>query len=212
MQRGGYFLKCDVRHCFESMDRAVLKALLRRKIKDARLLALLDVIIDAPLTGSRPGKGLAIGNLTSQYFANFYLTPMELFIQQELDVRGYLRYMDDFVLFHESKERLHGARGELTHFLREQLLLELKACATHVAPVTQGLPFLGFRVFPRLRRLKRRSVVRFARRMREHERAWTSGPADEEHIVRSAQSLIGHAASGNTLQLRRSLLRAADSE
>jgi len=204
-QQAQYFLKCDVRHCFESVDHRVLKALLCRRIKDDRLLALLDTIIDAPVPGCKEGKGLAIGNLTSQYFANFYLTPMDLFVQQDLGVNRYLRYMDDFVLFHDSKACLQAARGEITHFLREQLLLELNPRVSHVAPVTQGLPFLGFRVFPRLLRLKHRGLVRLAQRLRGHARSLAAGQVCEDDVVRSAQSLIGHAAFGNTLQLRRKL-------
>lgn len=202
-----HFMKCDVDHFFDSVDHEILKALLRRKIKDTRLLALLDTIIDAPVPGTDPGKGLPIGNLTSQYFANFYLTPLDYFVKQELRVRRYLRYMDDFVLFHESKDMLHGCRGEISHFLQDALRLRFKDDVTYVAPVAEGLPFLGFRMFPRLLRLNRRNWIRFTRKMRAMDAALASGQRTEDDVVRSAQSLLGHAAFGNTVRLRRSFFR-----
>ena len=113
-----------------------------------------------------------------------------------------------FVLFHDRKACLQAARGEITHFVREQLLLDLNLRASHVAPVTQGLPFLGFRVFPRLLRLKRRGLVGLVRRMRAPDRSLAAGEACEDEVVRSVQSLIGHAAFGNTRQLRRRLFGA----
>jgi retron-type reverse transcriptase len=91
-----YVLKCDVRKYYDSIDHAVLKALLRRQLKDTACLALLDHIIAHPLPGSRPGKGLPIGNLTSQYFANLYLGELDHLVKERLRCKGYVRYMDDF--------------------------------------------------------------------------------------------------------------------
>jgi hypothetical protein len=209
-RQAAFFLKGDVQQFFDSTDHGILKGLLRQKIKDERLLAVLDAIIDTPVPGAAPGKGLAIGNLTSQYFANFYLTPFDHFVKQELGVQRYLRYMDDFVSFDDRKDFLHGVRGEMTRFLRDRLRLDLNDRATYLAPVSEGLPFLGFRVFRSLRRLKHRNWIRFTRQMRAMDAGIAAGRFAEEDVLRSAQSLVGHIAAGNTLQLRRSFFREHD--
>lgn len=92
-----YFLKCDIRKYFESVNHALLKNLLKRLFKDEKLLRLLEVIIDHVPESYEPGRGIPIGNLTSQHFANLYLGELDHFLKDRLRVKGYLRYMDDCV-------------------------------------------------------------------------------------------------------------------
>ncbi len=120
-RRLGRFLKLDIRKFFETLDHDVLKAALRRIIKDERLLELTGRIIDHGAPGSPRGRGLPIGNLTSQHFANFYLGPLDRFIKQELRVLGYVRYMDDFLLFSDSKEFLRQAHRRICEFVESEL-------------------------------------------------------------------------------------------
>ncbi|MCP4399318.1 MAG: RNA-dependent DNA polymerase, partial [bacterium] len=98
-----YCLKCDIRKYFETLDHQRLKQLLARKIKDPRLLDLLGVIIDHAVPEYQPGKGLPIGALTSQLFANLYLGELDHLVKECMRVKGYLRYMDDFLLFGSQK-------------------------------------------------------------------------------------------------------------
>ena len=151
-RRFKYFLQCDIRHYFETLDHQVLKKIISRKIKDRAVLELLGVIIDQPLIGSDAGKGVPIGNLTSQYFANLYLGKLDHFIKEKLRVKGYLRYMDDFILFAESKEVLHECQFEIDEFIRNELVLNLKENSI-LALCHRGFSFLGFRVFPNNLRL-----------------------------------------------------------
>jgi len=204
-----YFLTLDVRKFFENVDHSQLKALLKRKFKDAKLLALLERIIDHPIPGGVPGKGLPIGNLTSQHFANFYLGHLDHFIKDELGVKGYLRYMDDMLFFGDEKEELHRLRATVRNFLQAPLQLELKEERCFLAPVTVGIPFLGFRIFSRLIRLQRPGWTRFKRRVREREQAYQVGQLDEHGLVQSVQSLLGHTQHASTLRLRRNFFRAA---
>ena len=204
----GYFLKLDVRKCFETVDHGTLKGLLRRKFKDVRLLELLDRIIDQPIPGGLPKKGLPIGNLTSQHLANFYLGHLDHFIKDELGVNAYLRYMDDMLVFGNDKEELHRLLAAVRDFLRERLQLDLKEEVCFLAPVTEGIPFLGFRVFPGLIRLRRGGWIRFRRKVREREREYREGKLDERGLVQSVQSLLGHVQHGNSLRLRQSYFRA----
>jgi RNA-directed DNA polymerase len=203
-RRSGYFLKLDVRKFFETADHAVLKALLRRSVKDPDVLWLVDTIIDHGAPGSPPGKGLPIGNLTSQHLANHCLTSVDRFVKQELRVPDYLRYMDDSLLFGDDKARLWEARDRIRDFLHERLALDLKDKATILAPVCEGLPFLGFRIWGRLIRLDPRTARRFRSKLRGTHHGLAAGTIHEEDAIRSGGSLIGHVAFANTLQFRRS--------
>ena len=208
-RRSPYVLMGDVRRFFETVDHEVLKALYRRKLKDRALLALLDRIVDHPLPGGSPGKGLPIGNLTSQYFANLYLGELDHFVKERLRLRGYLRYMDDFAVFADSKARLHAALAAIREFLAGTLRLELREERTRLAPATQGAPFLGFRVFPGVVRLDGRKLARLRRRLRGREAAYRAGAMEEDALARSVQSMIGHIAHVDSLEVRRRLFAAS---
>lgn len=113
-----WFLQMDVRKYFDSIDHAVLKERLRRFFGDAALLRLFDRIIDSYQTA--PGKGLPIGSLTSQHFANFYLMPMDRMVKEELRL-PYVRYMDDFVCWADDRDVLKAGRKQVEQFAAESL-------------------------------------------------------------------------------------------
>lgn len=203
-----YFLKCDVAKFFDSVDHEILKSSLRRKFKDNRLLELLNRIIDHPVPGNPTGRGLPIGNLTSQHFANFILTGMDIIILEEIRPRGYLRYMDDFILFSDDKPGLHLAKQRITHYLTENLKLKLKSKGCFIAPSYHGLPFLGFQIFPAVKRLKRANWIRFMRKFSERYISFQNDKINEETLIRSTASLFGHVRHADTLNLRRKFCAA----
>ncbi|GAB4308455.1 MAG: hypothetical protein Kow0097_09000 [Candidatus Bipolaricaulota bacterium] len=123
----------------------VLLSLLERTFRERPLLALLETIVRAAVPGAIPGKGVPIGNLTSQWFANLYLDGADHRVKETLRIPGYVRYMDDFLLFADSKARLWGAHDELEAYLSAERGLKLKGQATQLAPCTEGIPFLGMR-------------------------------------------------------------------
>ncbi len=205
-RRYGYFLKCDIRKYFQSIGHAVLKSLLARMFKDPALLALLERIIDHAPPDTEPGKGLPIGNLTSQHFANQYLGELDHHLKERRRIKGYLRYMDDLLLFGHDKPALHLWLADLRRFLRENLRLELKESATQLAPVTEGIPFLGFRIYPGVIRLNPRNLRRFRRQVRGLERAYRSGRLSMEDLCQSNAGLFAHVAHADTLHLRRALV------
>ncbi len=205
-RRNGYFLKCDIRRYFDSVDHGVLKQLLRRILKDARLLNLLDIIIDHPLPGMQEGKGLPIGNLTSQYFANLYLGELDHQIKDVLGCKFYLRYMDDMLFFSDIKKTLHGVLDMMEHFIDSRLYLRLKTSATQMAPVSEGIPFLGFRIFPGMIRLQRKSLQRFRKRLRNMESDFVNGEISVEELSASIQSMIAHMSHANTQRMRQPFL------
>jgi len=202
LRRNKYFLKCDIEKFFDSVDHEILKSNLHRKFKDKRLSELLSIIIDHPVPGNLVGRGLPIGNLTSQHFANFILTGMDVMILQQLQPGGYVRYMDDFVLFSNDKAELHKAKHAIQNFLSEELKLKLKLTGCFVAPSYHGLPFLGFQLFPSVKRIKRANWIRFKRIFSERYFAYQSGKIKEETLIRSTASLFGHVRHADTLHLR----------
>ena len=141
-RRYQWYAKLDVRKYFDHIDHDTLRDLLRRRFKDEKLLALFDSIIAS--YAATPGKGIPIGNLTSQYFANHYLAVWDHYTTESLGVSRYVRYMDDFVAWSNDKEALKAYADESQAFLREHLGLELKPICLHA--VAQGM-IIGLKNF-----------------------------------------------------------------
>jgi hypothetical protein len=211
-QSGRYFLKCDVRGFYSSVDHAVLMRLLRRVVKDRPMLDLLGLIVDTGGVsggggaGGTGGRGLPIGNLTSQYFANFILTGLDLFVLQELRPGGYVRYMDDFALFDDDRTRLRAMLGRIRAYLREERGLELKEPATLLTRTAVGVPFLGLRVFPGTLRLRRRKIRRCRDLARRRIAEYLAGERDEASLQASLGSIVAHVEMGGSPGLRRAIL------
>ncbi len=205
-RRHDFFLKLDIHKFFDSVDHEVLKAAFRKCIKDPDFLRLLDIFVDHPVPWCAPGKGIPIGNLTSQHFANFYLDPVDHFIKEKLRLTGYLRYMDDLVLFADEKRTLWKSLEMVRELLERRLLLSIKKGSVLLAPVYQGIPFLGMRIFPSVVRIDRAGWRRFRRKVMSRERDFSRGFIDEEALTRSMSSLVGHLKHENTRNLRANFL------
>ncbi len=218
-----YVLQCDVCQFFPSIDHELLQNAMARLIRDERVLRLAALILESGqgvlseaydmvyfpgddlMAFFRP-RGLPIGNLTSQFWANVYLNPLDHFVKRSLKARGYVRYVDDFLLFSDSKSTLHRWRRRLIEFLA-QWRLTLHAQRAQVYPVHTGIPFLGFRLFPEYRRLKRRNVVQARRRLRSHLRAYRRGEMTRQAFEASLRGWLNHARHAQTWRLRKDLLQ-----
>ena len=200
----GYFLKLDIRKYFDSIDHAVLKARLRRLFKDAALLDLLDGVIDSFCV--QPGKGLPIGNLTSQHFANLYLSPLDRLISDGSKGHGlkYLRYMDDMAVWSRDREQLQAVRSQIRSFLRETLQLELKQ--DRIGAVAQGVPLLGCRVFAGYRTLNPRSRRRFQHKIAVFDRLLRKGRIDEKEAQQRSLALCAFAKTACSYHFRQRVL------
>ncbi|MBM4292645.1 MAG: RNA-dependent DNA polymerase [Deltaproteobacteria bacterium] len=194
-------LRLDVAHYFETIPHDPLKALTRRLFKGDAALALLDRFIDHAPEGCAPGRGLPIGNLTSQHLANLYLTPLDHALRRDPRVSAYLRYMDDLTLFGESKEALWGAHEEVSAHLAAWGL-RLKPSATELCPTALGVPLLGFRVFPTHTRLTAPRLRRYRRRRRALDRAWRRW-GDSERLRALSESLTAWVSTASTFEMRR---------
>lgn len=194
--RRKYVLKMDVRRYFPSIDHILLKEKARRMIKCGMTLDLVDRIIDswraedeAPdwfagddlMTPAERRRGLPIGALTSQLFANLYLSRIDHLTQEQIKPQGYIRYTDDMLLFDDDKDKLHDARERLVGELaKERLKGHPGKCRVHAC--RDGIPFLGFRFFPNRLRVSRGNRLRFERRMREMRRKFRDGSVGFEEI------------------------------
>jgi len=210
-RKARFYLKCDIRKYFESIDHEILKRMLARLIKDPRVTALLERIIDHAMPGVETAKGLPIGNLTSQYFANMYLGPLDHFLKEALRIKKYLRYMDDFLLFSDDKNQLQEALCRIRAFLGRRLDLTLKEKAVVIATVAQGVPFLGFRIYPRTIRMQREKWVRFRKRIRQLERSYLEGAIEEDRLAASVGAMVGHIQHADSLVARRKFFMGSSS-
>jgi retron-type reverse transcriptase len=219
-RRYRYVLKADVRKYFPSIDHAILKTLITRKIKDPHVMWLVGKIIDHinpqdPVLMWFPGddlftpterrRGLPLGNQTSQFFANVYLDPLDHFVTDHAGL-SYVRYVDDFLVFANDKGRLHDVRKEVERFL-ETLRLQIHQNKSVVFPCDQGIRFLGYRVFPTHRLLVPENVQRFRRRMRWMQREFARGRIGFDAIRPRIMSWIGHARHADTYRLRTAIFR-----
>jgi RNA-directed DNA polymerase len=150
-----YCLKLDVVKFYPTIDHDVLKAMLRRKFKDARLLALLDEIIDS-------APGLPIGNYLSQYFANFYLSGLDHWLKEVRKVRYYFRYADDLVILSASKNELHQLRADIAEYLMG-IRLEVKGNYQVFPVAARGLDFVGYKFYHTHTLLRKSIKKNFAR-------------------------------------------------
>ncbi len=200
VRRYRWFLKLDVRHCFETLAHDVVLETIARVVKDRRVLELSERIVR---TGGAGGRGVPIGNLSSQWFANLVLDRLDHHVKEVLGVHGYVRYMDDSALFADAKEPLTHAHAEVEQFLADRLRLQLKARATILAPTSEGLPFLGWRVYRGTTRLRPANLRRTRMRLRHRLWQYEMGLIDESRVAASVRSVFEHLRHGSTLSLRR---------
>ena len=193
-------LKLDIRHYFDTIDHKILMKILSRLFKEEKVLAFFEDLIKSYET--EPGKGLPIGNLTSQYLANLYLNVFDRYCQGKN--RGYLRYMDDMLVFGEYAD-LKKLKREAPGFLAEKLILEIKnGGSLHRA--REGVDFLGCRIFPGKVTLNRRSKKRFLGKMRRYDKLALEGVISEYKLQERMTALFSFVERADTAALRKAAL------
>jgi retron-type reverse transcriptase len=220
-RRQPYALQLDIVQFFPSIDHAILKSALARVIADESTVWLCDQILvsgqnvqpqeyrpvyfpgDDLWAATRP-RGLPIGNLTSQFWANVYLDAFDQFVKRELHCRAYLRYVDDFILFADNKRTLNVWRREVLNFLNG-LRLTVHLERAQPRPVTEGLPFLGFTLFPTHRRLKARKIISFRRKFKQQVAELKAGHLELDSLHATVAGWVNHVRYGDTWGLRRAL-------
>jgi RNA-directed DNA polymerase len=210
---GSYFMKCDVTKFFYSIDHHALKAILRRKILDQDFLWLLDAIIDSHVEDAMPyhipnplfenqEKGVPIGNLTSQHFANIYLNELDFHVKHNLGVKHYIRYMDDFIVLSEDKDNLHELWVCIRDFLGDSLRLRLEASKTQINRVRNGVDFTGYVARGRFIRVRTRNYRRFRARLKKRISGFRGGRIPLESLEASLISYLGHLSHTNSEKIK----------
>ena len=220
-RRYAYVLQCDIRQFFPSIDHAILRSILSRKIVDSEVLWLVEQILasgrgvlaeeyemvyfpgDNLFAANRP-RGLPIGNLTSQFWANVYLNEFDHFVVRTLRCPGYVRYVDDILLFANDKATLWQWKVAVQERLAN-LRLTIHA-GTHPFPVIEGIPFLGFITFLQQRRVKRRKGVHFQRRFRGLLTAFQAKLLPLAQVTVSVRGWVNHVRYANTVGLRKAII------
>lgn len=202
----GFVLKMDVRKFFYSIDRDILKRLLRKKIADERFLRLLDKIIDSSPEGD---KGLPLGNVTSQDFANIYLNEVDQYAVRFLGVKEYVRYMDDIIVVLPTLEKAREIRDKITAFLNERLNLETNE-KTKIFPIAQGVNAYGYKIYATHRQLRESSKRRMKRRIKKMDEKYKAGDITLNKVVLGVNSWLGHARHSNSYNLARRIFKKYD--
>ena len=183
--------KIDVRRYFDSIGHDRLLAVLLPKFREREVRDLIERIVRYPVPGQTDGRGLPIGNLTSQWFANAYLDGFDHHAKETMRLPGYIRYMDDMVMFAETKAACWLALAEAERWLRDERGLDMKTEATRLAPVTEGVPFLGLRIFPACWRLQRERFLRTRRKFTRRLRDFSQGVLPEDQLGMCAAAVDG---------------------
>jgi len=219
MRRHLYFVQCDIRKYFPSIDHEILKGQFRRLVKDRRVLWLMDLVVShsneqEPVLEYFPGddlfephrrrRGLPIGNLTSQWFANWYLTGLDHFVTSHLRIGAYVRYCDDFVLLGDDRGCLSGTISVLRDYL-SGLRLCLHEGKLSIRPVRSGSRYVGFRVWPTHRIIRKENVRRFRRRVKAMRKSYATRRMDWKDIKPRLDGWIGHARQASSVRLLRRL-------
>jgi len=186
-----WVLKCDIRKFFANIDHKILIDILSQRVTELDVINLLKEVINSFET--QLGKGLPLGNLTSQLFSNIYLDVLDKFVKHKLKAKYYIRYADDFVILHSDRSYLEQCLPDIKIFLSEKLNLQLHEDKVFIKTLSSGVDFLGWVIFPKHQVLRTSTKRRMFRRVKESPKKATM------------QSYLGMLKHGNTYKLSKEL-------
>lgn len=189
-----YYLKCDVANFYATLNHNILKKQLNKIIKNKDINELIARFID------QQELGVAIGSLLSQYFGNLYLAPMDHYIKCYLGTKGYVRYMDDFILFSNNRIELEVWSEKIKEFLKQKLVLEINLKIQRIDSTDNGVDFLGFKIFKKLIRVLRKNMVRIRSKIKYIQSEFNQGNINEQTYCAKMNSYINHLKTANTFR------------
>jgi len=208
-----WVLKADIKHYFDEMNHDILVGIIRKKIQDEKVIWLIKQILNTPARSFGGGanefckKGMPLGNLTSQFFANLYLNELDQFVKHKLRTKYYIRYVDDFVILHENKEQLELWKEEINKFLKERLKIELHPSKTHVLNLNSGINFLGFRIFYNFKLLRKSNMGNFEKKFNHMKILYNEGVINRDKVIEKLEGWMEYASQGDTFKFRKYVLR-----
>lgn len=200
LSKEGFCLKCDIKKYFESVDIDILLRILSKKIKCNKTM---DLILKILYNFSKE-KGMPLGNLTSQFFANIYLNELDQFVKHKLKVKYYIRYVDDFVLLHSSREQLKEWKKEVEIFLKNKLKLELHPEKSKIINLSRGVDFVGFRNFYNYRLLRKRNIGNIRRKIS----LFNQGKIGKDKFKEIWQGWCAYANWANSYNLKKRIIKS----
>lgn len=187
-----YALKCDISRFFDSVDQAILKGLIKRRVNEGTVNEILDIIINS--FESKTRKGIPLGNVTSQLFANVYLHELDRFCKHTLNIKYYLRYCDDFIILGPSREHLKEYISLIQTFLINHLNLTLHPRKIIIRKLSQGIDFLGYVIFEHHRVLRRKTAKRMLRKMATYQYLKEEDEEKYNQVYNSYLGLLKHCS------------------
>jgi retron-type reverse transcriptase len=197
--RNCFVLKADIKHYFDTVNHSILINVLKKKIKDEEIINLVDKV----LKNHSGFVGMPLGNMTSQVFANIYLNELDQFVKHKLKAKYYIRYVDDFVILHENKVILEEYKRKIDIFLKKELELELHKTKSKISSINQGINFLGFRIFPHNKLLRKSNIYNLKKKINELE---------YDLLCNYLSGWIAFAKQANTHNLRKKVIKIIDSK
>ena len=199
--RACYVLKGDIKTYFENVDHNILISIIKKKIKDRHLIWLIKIILFNYNLGNKH-KGMPLGNLTSQFFANVYLNELDWFVKHKLKVRYYIRYVDDFVILSQSKYVLTELKEKIDLFLNDNLCLKFHPNKTRIIVLGKRFTFLGFRMFYYHKLLKASNIRMMKTRFKELRGKYLKKMVDYNLIYDFIEGWFAYARQADTYKLR----------
>lgn len=224
IRSSSHVLQCDICQYFPSIDLEILRTQIQNKIKCKETLWLIDLILenghnqeswqsrhldyfpgDTLLTPLERRRGLPIGNLTSQFLSNVYLNGLDHYVKEKLQIKKYIRYVDDFALFSDSHENLQTCRHEIENYLGKNLRLRIHPIKSQLSRTEHGGNFVGFRVLPDRIRVRNHNLRKGRRRLQQLTALYQQGRMNCQEIEKSLQSWDAHLQHGDTWRLRQNI-------
>ncbi len=193
----GYCLKADIKHYFDEVDHEVLIEIIKNKIRDEQVTQIIQIVLDNHKTKIK-GKGMPLGNLTSQFLANVYLNELDYFVKHKLKAKYYIRYVDDFVILHKDKNILEKFRLEINKFLKEELKIELHPEKSRITSLSRGIDFVGFKNFYHFKLLRKRNIYKMYSKINLYSR----NEITFNKLNEIFQGWQAHAKWANTYKIR----------
>ena len=206
-KKKAWTLKCDVRKFFDNVDHVTLRKLIAQQIECVDTLWLIDTIFSS--FEKEKGKGLPLGNVTSQLFANIYLNELDQYVKHTVKAKHYFRYSDDFVIVHHDRKFLENCIVGIAQFLGEKLRLELHPHKVEIRKVAQGIDFLGYMILPHTIIVRTKTKRRIRRKVKEGIAAYQKKLISKEtfrSVVSSYLGVFSHARARKAITLLNKIL------